>query len=332
MSFLASLKTLGGFDVRALWSFSWPLALALGVLVLFFVLRRRALVSWPHWVNLFFILFLSLLEFDLVARSFSVVVPPYIDIDQIQRVGFILVLGWSFWCCVRYVAHQLEKSGRYARGVSARMVKLFQLFLFACLGLIVLGELGMPLSGVLAFGGAGAIVVGLSVRELFSEAFNGLMIHIDDTFSVCDFIKVGDVQGRVEAIGWLSSRIRSSSDKVICVPNSFFASRPVEIKQQMDRLFSVEVSLRYEDHPKLSKVMEALRQSLLVEKLIKNQKVYLMGVSDRLVTFRVEIALPFMDSFERCNFEERLLFGIISCVEKEEARIGAPVTLKGLSI
>jgi CRP-like cAMP-binding protein len=54
-------------------------------------------------------------------------------------------------------------------------------------------------------------------------------LHIEQPFQIGDAIKVGDVLGRVEAITWRTTAVRTNSNTVIIYPNSRIAREPLEI-------------------------------------------------------------------------------------------------------
>lgn len=89
--------------------------------------------------------------------------------------------------------------------------------------------LGINISGLLAFGGFGAVAVGIAGRELFANLFGGRMLFLTQSFREGERInapKVG-VKGVVERIGWYQTTLLTHSEAPMTVPNSFFMSQVV---------------------------------------------------------------------------------------------------------
>jgi MscS family membrane protein len=51
---------------------------------------------------------------------------------------------------------------------------------------------------------------------------------MDRPFRVNDRIKIGDYDGVVTEMGLRTSRLRTLENRVVCIPNSLFASNPIE--------------------------------------------------------------------------------------------------------
>ena len=85
-------------------------------------------------------------------------------------------------------------------------------------------EIGLSISGLLAFGGVGGLIVGLAAKDLLSNFFGGMMIFFDRPFRVGEFIKSPDrnIEGIVEKIGWRLTVVRTFSKNVSKkLPESF---------------------------------------------------------------------------------------------------------------
>ena len=95
--------------------------------------------------------------------------------------------------------------------------------------LLIMQELGLSISGLLAFGGVGGLIVGLAAKDLLSNFFGGMMIFFDRPFRVGEFIKSPDrnIEGIVEKIGWRLTVVRTFSKNVL-YSNTAFSSIIVE--------------------------------------------------------------------------------------------------------
>ena len=80
-------------------------------------------------------------------------------------------------------------------------------------------------TGFLTALGAGSFVLGLALRNLFSDIFTGLAVNLDRTFRIGDWIEVsertGSTVGRIEEIGWRSTHLLTEEQKIVVIPNSY---------------------------------------------------------------------------------------------------------------
>ena len=72
------------------------------------------------------------------------------------------------------------------------VVRILKILVFIITLLIIMQELGLSISGLLAFGGVGGLIVGLAAKDLLSNFFGGMMIFFDRPFRVGEFIKSPD--------------------------------------------------------------------------------------------------------------------------------------------
>jgi small-conductance mechanosensitive channel len=88
--------------------------------------------------------------------------------------------------------------------------------------------LKQPISAVLATSGVLAIVLGLALQNTLADVFSGLAINVERPFGAGDWITIPDhVEGQVIEINWRATRIRTSSNDIVVIPNSVIAKAVV---------------------------------------------------------------------------------------------------------
>ena len=156
------------------------------------------------------------------------------------------------------------------------MGKLLRLVVFVLGTLMCLQTFGVSVSGVLAFGGVGAMAIGFAAKDMLANFFGGLMIYLDRPFSVGDHIRftsTKDIDGVVEDIGWRMTRIRNSEKRPLYIPNSLFASAVVENFSRMShRHLNQTVGLRYDDAAKITAICDDVRHMLQTHPDIDNSQ------------------------------------------------------------
>ncbi len=134
------------------------------------------------------------------------------------QIGFWGSAVVSFWITRRAHKERAEDPAR----VSAFGVMTFfaQLVLWLILLLLVLDNLGVQITPLIAGLGVGGIAIALATQNILSDVFSSMSILLDKPFEVGDFITVGDFAGTVERIGVKTTRVRSLSGELIIFSNA----------------------------------------------------------------------------------------------------------------
>jgi MscS family membrane protein len=190
-------------------------------------------------------------------------------VSPARRIGVAIFIAWFLIRFIRRIAERLvhpdyTKKPRDKTTVDA-ISKLSVLFILIAVTLVLMQEFNVPISGVVAFGGGGAIVIGLAAKDILANFFGGLMIYLDRPFSVGDWIRSPDkdIEGTVEHIGWRLTRIRTFDKRPLYVPNSIFSNVALENPSRMtNRRIKTTFGLRYCDAPKVPAIINDIEGML----------------------------------------------------------------------
>ena len=143
---------------------------------------------------------------------------------------------------------------------------LVSIAVFAIAGIVVLDNLGVNVTGLVAGLGIGGIAIGLAAQGIFSDLFAALSIIFDKPFQVGDVItyqgKEGPITGTVMKIGLKSTRILSLTGELRIIGNTQLLAQEVTnfTGRQMFR-FHLIVGVIYQTDPdilaEIPRLMEA---------------------------------------------------------------------------
>jgi len=141
-------------------------------------------------------------------------------------VYFPYVVGIGIWLSLAYLCNRTlgvvlwDPLGRripiprLLRDVAA--VLIYALAITGIVGLVF----NRPIGPFWAASGAGAIVIGLALRNVILDIFIGLAVNFDRPFELGDFIQVaGGPTGRVVELNWRTTRLITAEDNMIVIPN-----------------------------------------------------------------------------------------------------------------
>ncbi len=103
-----------------------------------------------------------------------------------------------------------------------RIISSFVYFIFLCLGiLIALDVLGFDdiLTKLLAGAGIMGIVAGFAFKDIVSNIFAGLLLHMQLPFKSGDWVEIENTFGTVKTIGWITTSIATISGEEVFIPN-----------------------------------------------------------------------------------------------------------------
>jgi moderate conductance mechanosensitive channel len=85
--------------------------------------------------------------------------------------------------------------------------------------MFLLKSLSVDITPILASAGVIGIAVGFGAQSLIKDLFSGLLILLEDQYSVGDTVKIGDNTGTVEHLTLRATRIRGLDGAVTSIPN-----------------------------------------------------------------------------------------------------------------
>lgn len=107
-------------------------------------------------------------------------------------------------------------------------VKIAKILVVVLGVLIVLQNFGVNVMSLLAGLGLGGLAFALAAQDAAKNLIGSVMILLDRPFSIGDAVKVNDVEGSIEAIGFRSTRIRTLYNSLVTIPNSTMASEKID--------------------------------------------------------------------------------------------------------
>jgi len=84
-----------------------------------------------------------------------------------------------------------------------------------------------PMASILAFSASIGVAVGFASQDLLKNIFGGVIIIFDKPFQIGDKVQIGNYYGEIVGIGLRSTRLVTSDDNLVSVPNSDVMNMPV---------------------------------------------------------------------------------------------------------
>ncbi len=163
--------------------------------------------------------------------------------------AFAQVAIWGNSLISLFLNRAQVKEGPQRINPSARraMGYLGQLILWTFVGALLLENLGVQLSALLAGVGIGGIALALAAQNVLGDIFCYVAIILDKPFIAGDFVIVGDLMGTIERIGIKTTRVRSLFGEQLVFSNQdLVTSRLRNYKTMTQRRVVFSFGIAYE--------------------------------------------------------------------------------------
>ncbi|WP_186583643.1 mechanosensitive ion channel family protein [Synechococcus sp. MEDNS5] len=196
-----------------------------------------------------------------------------VDPTTLNRLSATLLILTISWAALN-VGHVILQSGSMRRWMQMDdeqdksmlinlLRRLFTILVLLITTAMLMVNFGIPSAAIATLLGGAGIGFTFATQQISQNFLSGFMLFFNRPFKEGDWINVDEMQGTVESIGWYYTRIRTFDRRPLNIPNSVFATKPIENPGQMyNRRILANISLRYEDIDKIAGVTEEVRDHL----------------------------------------------------------------------
>jgi small-conductance mechanosensitive channel len=178
-------------------------------------------------------------------------------VDVASTVTFLFTVAavfqvaiWAREIILGAIEHRTrgEHIGGEALGSAMGLIRLLVSFgVFAIAFVVVLDNLGVNVTGLVAGLGVGGIAIGLAAQGIFADLFAALAIIFDRPFRRGDAVTYDSTSGTVEEIGLKSTRIRGIDGEQRIISNKNLLDKEIQNNTVRERRRSkFTVGLTYE--------------------------------------------------------------------------------------
>ncbi|HTU11627.1 MAG TPA: mechanosensitive ion channel domain-containing protein [Allosphingosinicella sp.] len=131
--------------------------------------------------------------------------------------------------------------------------------IFAVATIVVLDNLGVNVTGLIAGLGIGGIAIGLAAKGIFDDLFSALSIIFDKPFRRGDSVRWDSTAGTVEQIGLKSTRVRSTTGEEVIISNTNLLNKELHNMQRLNRRRIVQTfGVTYQTPPEVCAKIPAM--------------------------------------------------------------------------
>jgi len=163
-----------------------------------------------------------------IERFFNIFVIVLLTFFGIRFLLSITIYGLeTYW--VRKGKDQAKKQALKS------IVTVIKIIVWSIVLIILLDNLGIKISALVAGLGIGGIAIALAAQSFLGDLFSYFIIFFDRPFEIGDFIIIGDYKGTVEYIGLKTTRIHSLGGEQLIFSNQDLTNSRIKNYKRMDR-------------------------------------------------------------------------------------------------
>ncbi len=127
------------------------------------------------------------------------------------------------------------------------LISLTKAVLYVILTVMVLSQLKVPMSSIIAALGTAGLAIGLALRDSLSNVAGGFIVMFSRPFRVGDYVEIADKEGFVSQISIIYTKLLTLDNKAVIIPNSTVVSATVTNYTQEDmRRLELRVNISYD--------------------------------------------------------------------------------------
>lgn len=137
----------------------------------------------------------------------------------------------------------------------AQAIKIILILIAIMIALQVAGLSGIA-AGILTAAGGAAIILGFAFQDIGKNFLAGIILAFNRPFRINDTIKIDNMFGKVKALNFRYTHIKTTDGRDIYIPNSDVLTKPVE-NYTADGFFRLEfvVGIGYENNIEQAKIL-----------------------------------------------------------------------------
>lgn len=215
-------------------------------------------------------------------------------------------------------------AGSKTAAIATKLV--LKILLWSLAFILVLDNLGVDVTSLVAGLGISGIAVALAVQNILSDLFSSFTIYFDKPFEVGDFIAYGNHLGTVQKIGLKTTRLESLDGENIVVSNKALTEAVVlNYSRMKSRRVLIKVGISY-DTPveKVKNVSGFIKEEIDKIEGIKFFRASLFALNDFSLDYEVVFYVEDNDYLVFAAKQEEVFVSILARFQKEGISIPFP--------
>jgi small-conductance mechanosensitive channel len=235
---------------------------------------------------------------------------------------------WARELVLGLIQHRIGDAEQHsALGTAVGLIRgLVTVALFAIALILILDNLGVNVTGLVAGLGIGGIAIGLAAQGIFKDLFAAVAIILDRPFRRGDAIKFDQVSGSVEQIGLKSTRIRSVDGEEIVASNAILLDKIVHnFAHVAQRRIVLKFGLVQQTSPEeAGRAVDLVREAAARHDLVELVRAGVTGIGSYAIDFEAEMRVQTPDYDYFFKARSAICLDLLASLPREGIRLAYP--------
>ena len=174
---------------------------------------------------------------------------------------------------------------------------LIRILLYVIVIMTAANTMGIPMTSIITLLGSAGVAVSLALQGVLGNLVGGFILLLFKPIRVGEYVKIGDNEGTVQAIGAFYTELATVDNRHIDLPNGTLTNTPIiNFSREGTRRLDLTFSVGYESD--MDRVYEVLNQVVSEEKAILADPaptVNLIKCGDSSLDFTVRVWVNYAD-------------------------------------
>ena len=179
----------------------------------------------------------------------------------------IVIIAWIIAKLVRRTVVRVFKRRKVDMTAVNFLARMFSALIMVLGLLMAISRLGVPIASLITVIGAAGVAIAFALRNSLSNVAAGIILAVMRPIHVGNYIEVSGKEGTVDEVGLLYTRITTSDNKRIIIPNNQLMNNAVTNFSVFEsRRSDLVIGIGYEDD--INKAIKAIHTVLAAEKRV----------------------------------------------------------------
>jgi small-conductance mechanosensitive channel len=248
-------------------------------------------------------------------------------VARLIDVGFVIAFAlqgavWGRELILGVIGRRVaEENGSGGLGNAMAIIRvLISVALFVIAVILILDNLGVNVTALVAGLGIGGIAIGLAAQGIFSDLFAALAILFDKPFKKGDTIRYDQSTGTVERIGLKTTRLRSLTGEQLVMANTRLLEREIHnMAAAKSRRMTLYVAVAL-DTPadRLARMPELAGEAVAAQAGCKLVRCVANGVGSGAIAFELVYDDKAIDNNRTAENRSAVLLGLVERLRGEK--------------
>lgn len=206
------------------------------------------------------------------------------------------------------------------------LAKLVKLSLWVVGLLLILSNVGVDVSALLAGAGIGGLAIALAAQNIIEDIFCSFSIYFDKPYQVGDFILIGDDLGEVIKIGIKSTRIKTLRGEELVVSNREMTSTRIHNFGKMPhRRIDFAFGVTYQTPvAKMRRIQDIVKGIIESQELVTFDRAHFKKFANSSLDFEAVYYLKSADYNKYMDTQQAINLALMEAFEREGIEFAYP--------